>query len=36
MDVQVHRSLSFTLSSSAEKEFRGVVLEINNLRLKGG
>lgn len=36
MDVQIHRSLSFTLSSSAEKEFRGVVLEINNLRLKGG
>ena len=36
MDVQIHKSLSFTLSSSAEKEFRGVVLEITNLRLKGG
>ena len=36
MDVQIHKSLSFTLSSSAEKEFKGVVLEINNLRLKGG
>mgnify|MGYP001157117658 FL=1 len=35
MDVQIHKSLSFTLTFSAEKEFHGVVLEIDKLRPKG-
>jgi len=36
MDVKIHKSLSFTLSPLNEKDFQGVVLEIDNLSLKGG